>query len=106
MTTIEIPLDEFTVRALHWGPDDGPLAILLHGFPDSAGTWRHLGPALAARGYRVVAPYNRGYAPTDLAPDDAYQLGALVADVIAIHEALGGDAVSYTHLTLPTSRLV
>ena len=33
----------------------------------------------------------RGYAPTGLAPDGAYQLGALVADVIALHDALGGD---------------
>ena len=45
------------------GPADGPLALCLHGFPDSAWTWRHLLPALAGAGYRAVAPFLRGYAP-------------------------------------------
>jgi pimeloyl-ACP methyl ester carboxylesterase len=70
---------------------EGPLALCLHGFPDSAPTWRHLLPLLARAGFRAVAPYTRGYAPTGLAPDGAYQLGALVADAVALHEALGGD---------------
>ena len=70
---------------------EGPLALCLHGFPDSASTWRHLLPVLARAGFRAVAPYMRGYAPTGLAPDGAYQLGALVADAVALHEALGGD---------------
>jgi pimeloyl-ACP methyl ester carboxylesterase len=69
----------------------GPLALCLHGFPDSAYTWRHLLPELADRGFRAVAPFMRGYAPTGLAADGAYQLGALVADAVALHEALGGD---------------
>ena len=38
-----------------------PLAIAVHGFPDTPHTWRHLGPALAAQGYRVVAPWLPGY---------------------------------------------
>jgi len=43
-----------------------PLAVLVHGFPDTPYTWRHLGPELAERGYRVVAPLLPGYdAPTD-----------------------------------------
>lgn len=43
-----------------------PLAVLAHGFPDTPFTWRHLGPALERRGYRVVAPWLPGYdAPTD-----------------------------------------
>lgn len=42
-----------------------PLAVLAHGFPDTPNTWRHLGPNLAGRGYRVVAPWLPGYdAPT------------------------------------------
>jgi pimeloyl-ACP methyl ester carboxylesterase len=82
---------ELTFAALSWGPADGPLALCLHGYPDTARTWRHLGPDLAERGWRVVAPFTRGYAPTDLAPDGAYQLGALARDAIALHEALGGD---------------
>ena len=38
-----------------------PLAIAIHGFPDTPYTWRHLGPDLAERGYRVVAPWLPGY---------------------------------------------
>lgn len=77
--------------ALTWGPSDGPLALCLHGYPDTAWTWRHLGPHLAGKGWRVVAPFMRGYGPTDLAPDNRYQIGALASDAVAAHEALGGD---------------
>ena len=76
---------------LESGPLEGPLALCLHGFPDSAHTWRHLTPALAEAGYHVVAPWMRGYAPTGLAEDGVYQVGALAADASALHEALGGD---------------
>ncbi len=69
----------------------GPLALCLHGFPDSAHTWRYLLPELAQAGFRAVAPFMRGYAPTSLAVDGRYQLGALVADAVALHDALGGD---------------
>jgi pimeloyl-ACP methyl ester carboxylesterase len=69
----------------------GPLALCLHGYPDSAHTWRHLLPDLAAAGFRAVAPFNRGYAPTSLAPDGRYQAGVLGTDANALHEALGGD---------------
>jgi pimeloyl-ACP methyl ester carboxylesterase len=69
----------------------GPLALCLHGFPDSAHTWRHLLPELARAGFRAVAPFMRGYAPTALAADGSYELGALVADATALHETLGGD---------------
>jgi pimeloyl-ACP methyl ester carboxylesterase len=71
--------------------DAGPLALCLHGFPDSARTWRHLLPELAAAGFRAVAPWLRGYAPSGLDAAGRYQNGASVADAIALHEALGGD---------------
>jgi len=71
---------------------EGPLALCLHGYPDSAWTWRHLMPELAAAGYRAVAPFNRGYAPTSLAADGRYQAGVLGQDANALHAALGGDA--------------
>jgi pimeloyl-ACP methyl ester carboxylesterase len=73
----------------------GPLALCLHGFPDSAHTWRHLLPALAAAGFRAVAPFMRGYAPTQVPADGDYRLSTLAADAIALHEVLGGtsDAV-------------
>ena len=77
--------------ALVAGPEDGPLALCLHGFPDTAHTYRHLLPELAAAGFRAVAPFSRGYAPTDVPADGRYQTGALARDVNALHEALGGD---------------
>jgi pimeloyl-ACP methyl ester carboxylesterase len=84
---------------LEGGPADGPLALCLHGFPDSAWTWRYLLTDLASAGYHAVAPFMRGYAPTSLAPDGRYPIGALVADTVALHEALGGrdDAVLIGH---------
>ena len=77
----------------------GPLALCVHGFPDSAHTWRFLLPELAKAGYRAVAPFTRGYAPTAIAPDNCYQTGALAADVNALHQALGAsnDAVLIGH---------
>jgi pimeloyl-ACP methyl ester carboxylesterase len=74
------------------GPADGPLALCLHGFPDSARTWRYLLPELASAGFHAVAPWMRGYAPTEVPADGRYQTGALVADATALHEALGGDS--------------
>jgi pimeloyl-ACP methyl ester carboxylesterase len=81
------------------GPADGPLALCLHGFPDSAYTWRHLLPSLGAAGLHAVAPFMRGYAPTSVPADGVYQTGALAADANALHEAFGGgsDAVLIGH---------
>jgi len=73
------------------GSSRDPLALCLHGFPDTAHTWRHLLPALAGAGYHAVAPWMRGYAPTSIPSDGAYQVGALASDACALHEALGGD---------------
>src|SRR5438270_5643549 len=80
-----------TFGALAWGDPGAPLALLVHGYPDSAWTWRHLGPRLAGEGWRAVAPFTRGYAPSDLAPDDRYLIADQVQDVLALHAALGGD---------------
>ena len=70
----------------------GPLALCLHGFPDTAHSWRYLLPELANAGFRAVAPFMRGYAPTSLAPNGAYQTASLATDANALHEALGGDS--------------
>src|SRR6516165_5839555 len=79
---------------------DGPLALCLHGFPDSPYTYRYLLPALAEAGYRAVAPFIRGFAPTEL-PDDRHHIhsSTMVADQMALHEALGGgsDAILIAH---------
>src|SRR6185436_8743916 len=48
----------------------GPLVLLLHGFPDTPRSWDHARPRIAARGYRAVSPWLRGYAPTAIPPRD------------------------------------
>lgn len=67
----------------------GPLALLLHGFPDTPHGWSHVMPALAAAGYRVVAPFTRGYAPTEVPAKRVITLEDLAADALALIEALG-----------------
>ncbi|MFM8777416.1 MAG: alpha/beta hydrolase, partial [Actinomycetota bacterium] len=69
----------------------GKLALLLHGFPDTAQTWRHLMPMLAELGYRAVAPFTRGYAPSAVPSDGCYQTAMLARDANALHEVPGGD---------------
>jgi pimeloyl-ACP methyl ester carboxylesterase len=67
----------------------GPLVLLLHGFPEFSGTWRHQLRALAQAGYRVVAPDQRGYGLTDCPErEDAYSMLHLVGDVIGLLDAL------------------
>ena len=74
-----------------FGPLDDlsrPLAVLVHGFPDTPHTWRHLGPALAADGYRVVAPWLPGY----LGPADSpVTVGTYVHRILELHRELRGD---------------
>lgn len=77
--------------ALAWGRPGAPVALCLHGYPDTAWTWRHLGPHLAESGWRVVAPFTRGYGPTDLAPDDDYSVRAQSEDALALADAVAGD---------------
>ncbi|WP_280200665.1 alpha/beta fold hydrolase [Nocardia cyriacigeorgica] len=84
--------DAVEIEALTWGDPGDPAAILVHGFPDSAWTWDVVGPALAAEGRYVVAPFTRGYAPSSLARDDDYSLGSLVADIVDLHGAIGADS--------------
>lgn len=65
-----------------------PLAVLVHGFPDTPHTWRHLGPQLAANGYRVVAPWLPGYDGPSSAPISA---GTYVRSVLAVRDRFRGD---------------
>ena len=71
---------------------EGPLVVLCHGFPESWYSWRHQILALAAHGYRVVAPDQRGYGRTD-APRDigAYTQFHLVGDIVGLVHALGEE---------------
>jgi pimeloyl-ACP methyl ester carboxylesterase len=86
---LEVDLPSVRLSCLTWGPPDGRLVVALHGFPDTARTWRHLGPHLAAQGRRVVAPFLRGYAPSGFG--DSRHVGALMADAVGLYDALGGD---------------
>jgi pimeloyl-ACP methyl ester carboxylesterase len=94
MTTGTITEQRATVNGLDFAyleAGEGPLALCLHGFPDTPWGWRWLLPALAEAGFHAVAPFARGYAPTAVPDDGGSSLGAWVADATAFHEALGGD---------------
>ncbi|MFG2910088.1 alpha/beta fold hydrolase [Kitasatospora sp. NPDC048286] len=71
---------------------EGPLVLLLHGFPECWYSWRHQFAALAEAGYRVVAPDQRGYGRSDR-PEavDAYTILHLVGDVTGLIRELGAD---------------
>lgn len=75
----------------------GPLVLMLHGFPDTAHTWDDLRRRVAARGYRAVSPFMRGYHPTAIPDHDADQ-ETLARDPLALIDALGaGDAIIIGH---------
>lgn len=86
---IDVDAPAVRLRALIWGRDDAPIALCLHGFPDTAYGFRALAPILVAAGYRVVAPFMRGYLPSSTASDGAYHLGALMDDALRVHAAAG-----------------
>ena len=90
MQRLRIPTGDLTLDALWTGPQDGPVVVLLHGFPQSSWSWRGVWPGLAAAGYRVVVPDLRGYCP-DARPEpvEAYAMVHLVADVVAVLDHLG-----------------
>jgi pimeloyl-ACP methyl ester carboxylesterase len=69
---------------------EGPLVLLCHGWPESWYSWRHQIRDLAAAGYRVVAPDQRGYGQTD-APQavEQYTILHLVGDMVGLLDALG-----------------
>ena len=70
--------------------DGDRVALLLHGFPQSRHCWRHLLPAIAARGWRAVAPDMRGYGGSSRPAGRAeYRIEHLVADVAGLFDALG-----------------
>jgi len=77
------------LRALTWGPADAPIALCLHGFPDTAYSWRKVAPALVNAGWRVVAPFMRGYLPSSLPSDGSYHVGAVMDDALRILDAAG-----------------
>ena len=73
------------------GPQDGMPVLFMHGWPDTHNLWRHQTAALAADGYRTIAPDLRGFGASDKPDDvDAYQLKNTVIDMLAVLDATAG----------------
>jgi len=94
LETFAFQNDEIELHAVAAGPKDGPVVILLHGFPEFWYGWRKQIDPLAAAGFRVIVPDQRGYnlssKPSGVA---AYALSELVSDVIAIADQLGQQKI-------------
>jgi pimeloyl-ACP methyl ester carboxylesterase len=76
------------------GPADGPAVILLHGWPYDIYSFVDVAPLLAAAGYRVIAPYLRGYGTTRFLSNDTFRNGqpaAVAEDIVALMDALKID---------------
>jgi len=88
-------IEEIRLEVAHLGPENGPPVILLHGFPEGSACWRHQVGPLAAAGFRVTVPDQRGYGlsakPRGI---DAYALDRLAADVLGLIEASESTRVS------------
>lgn len=85
--------------AEHHGPEDGPLVVLLHGFPELGFSWRHQVGPLADAGFRVLVPDLRGFGRSDApGPVEAYAVCEHAADVLALLDGAGRtDAVLIGH---------
>jgi pimeloyl-ACP methyl ester carboxylesterase len=90
---VEVDTPSVTLRSLMWKPrrdsKDAPIALCLHGFPDTARGWRLVAPKLSSAGWRVVAPFMRGYAPSTIPSDGSYHVGALMDDALRVLNAIG-----------------
>jgi pimeloyl-ACP methyl ester carboxylesterase len=87
---IDVPGPAADLKALTWGSPDAPIALCLHGFPDTAYGWRKIAPRLVESGWRVVAPFMRGYAPSSIPADGSYHIGAVMDDALRVRSAAGG----------------
>ncbi len=89
---VHVDVGELRLHCAVAGPEDGPLVVLLHGFPEFWWSWRHQIPALATAGYRVVAPDMRGYNLSDKPYGvSSYRIEKLVGDVAGLIRALGRE---------------
>jgi len=91
MQTLKLEANALQFTAFATGPQDGPLALCLHGFPDTADSFMPLIEQLASEGYYAVAPFLRGYTPTAVPQDgDCYAI-TLAQDVFGLLDALGRE---------------
>lgn len=77
------------LRFAYFEEGEGPLVLLVHGFPDTAHSWDLARAQLARAGYRAVSPFTRGYAPTEVPSTEDFGAETLGRDVLALIEALG-----------------
>jgi pimeloyl-ACP methyl ester carboxylesterase len=90
---VRVPVNGIELWLHGAGPPDGPVVVLLHGFPELGYSWRHQIPALAEAGYRVLTPDLRGFGRSDAPPEvEAYASPELAADVVALLDHAGADA--------------
>jgi pimeloyl-ACP methyl ester carboxylesterase len=90
MRILQLPIGNLTFDALASGPEDGPLVLLLHGFPQTALAFHEVLPRLGAAGLHAVAVTQRGYSPGARTDDVAgYEPAALADDVLGMADALG-----------------
>jgi pimeloyl-ACP methyl ester carboxylesterase len=84
------------LHTLEAGEPGAPLVVLAHGFPELAYSWRHQIPALAAAGYHVLAPDQRGYGHTTRPVDIAdYNVAALSGDLIGLLDDVGAETAVF-----------
>lgn len=80
--------------ALVAGPEGaGETVLFIHGFPDSPLSFSHQTSAMADAGYRVVAPFSRGYEPSSIPPDQRFDIIDLANDTVAFVDAIGAERV-------------
>ena len=90
----QIDADPLSVGYAEAGPADGPAVFLLHGWPYDVYSFVEVAPLLAARGYRIIIPYVRGYGTTRFLSDTTMRNGqqsVVALDVIALMDALKID---------------
>jgi pimeloyl-ACP methyl ester carboxylesterase len=92
MERLELAVGNLVFDARADGPQEGDLVLLLHGFPQTSFSWRHQLPALAAAGYRAIAPDQRGYSPRARPAEvTSYRAERYVEDVIGLADALAAE---------------
>ena len=89
---LQLQANGLSFRALAAGPSDGPVALLLHGFPEGAEAWLPQLAALGAAGRRAIAPDLRGYGGTDAPPEvDDYLIPTILDDLSGLLDVLGAE---------------
>jgi pimeloyl-ACP methyl ester carboxylesterase len=87
----QIDAGVLSVGYVEAGPGDGPVVVLLHGWPYDIHTYADVTPLLASVGYRVIVPYLRGFGPTRFLSDEAPRNGqqsVVAVDIVALMDAL------------------